>query len=559
MTGRRQTSVIAFMIFAAMACAALAILVRTDVWTAWFYHPAQAQPELTHQGAMFWRIMLGVLAVVLPVTTIVFNRLGSDCSTVEVKTDEGVRNRKRLLALSAIVVVALAFRVARINESLWYDEIASWMTYTAGVDSAGAIMGSFLDPINHVAHTLLNWISVKCFVWSLGIEPAFRLPALMFSLLSVIAMFGLGRAAWGERTGLIAAGLTAILPVSVLEGVEARGYSMMICFASAMTWALLAAQKRNQPWIWILYSFLCALGIWSHFVTAFVPIGHGAWFMWRASRHKEWRIAACGSAALVLGATLTITLYSPMIPSMLAARGMFAAKTADQPTILGSEGWHALLQLGGSWYWWAALPGLALFAAGFIHACKSVNGRNALTTTMLGLAMMLIVIAASGAWVYARFTLFALPGAVLLIAVAIDALWRRRTSAAGLAMTSLLCASCADLAIRPPKQPLRDAAAFVGERWASGDSVVALGLAHPVLAIYAAGLNLTYSFRFGSDLQSKLDTVQPRWVIVEYPNRIKAETYALLKSRGYEVTQRFRGWADWTEGDVIVMQKADEP
>ena len=558
MTGRRPMWLFAFIAIAALTCAGLATLISTDSWAAWFHHPAQNRPELTREGAVLWRAMLATSAVMMALATVVVHVVQPRVATCEI--ERGIVSRRtRLLTLSAIVVAGLVFRATRIHESLWYDEIASWMTYTGGVDSAGAIVGSFLDPINQVAHTLLNWISVHLFVSHLGVEPAFRVPALLFSLLSVIAMFGLGRAALDERIGFIAAGLIAVLPVSVLEGVEARGYSMMICLAAAMTWALLEAHRRHQPWIWVVYALLCALGIWSHFVTAFVPIGHAAWLIWRAARHKEWRFAACGLAALALAATFTITLYAPMIPSMLAAREMFARRTVDQPTILGAEGWHALLQLGGSWYWWAALPGLALLPLGLRRAFKSINGRNVVMMTMLGLLMMLIIVAASRSWVYARFTLFALPGAVLVMALAIDRLWRWRPAIGAIAILLVVIASIADVAVRPPKQPLRDAADFVRSRWAAGDSVVALGLAHPVLAVYAADLNLSYSFWFGADLEMRLDANQPRWVIVEYPRRVKVETYALLHARGYRAIQQFRGWADWTEGDVIVMQKTNEP
>ena len=38
---------------------------------------------------------------------------------------------------------------------------------------------------------------------------------------------------------------------------------------------------------WALYAMLCAAGVWTHFVAAFVPIGHAAWLGWRAVRHRE--------------------------------------------------------------------------------------------------------------------------------------------------------------------------------------------------------------------------------------------------------------------------------
>src|SRR5262245_36973613 len=168
MTGRRHILLFALIAALAVACAALSLCIRTDSWTAWFHHPAQARLELTRQGAVLWRIMLGATAIMLVVMTVWWVRHATMPPDSGIPEIEGSPPRSGLLWLSGIVVVALLVRGTRINESLWYDEIASWMTYTGGVDSAGAIMGSFLDPINHVAHTLLNWISVRLFVSSLG-------------------------------------------------------------------------------------------------------------------------------------------------------------------------------------------------------------------------------------------------------------------------------------------------------------------------------------------------------------------------------------------------------
>ena len=56
----------------AAGCAALAILVSTDWWAAWFTHPAQQRPELTRQGAALWRVMLGVTALMLVIAPMVW-------------------------------------------------------------------------------------------------------------------------------------------------------------------------------------------------------------------------------------------------------------------------------------------------------------------------------------------------------------------------------------------------------------------------------------------------------------------------------------------------------
>ena len=109
-----------------------------------------------------------------------------------------------LWILAGLVVVGLLVRATRLGESLWYDEIAAWRVF--GMHGPAAIVTTFSEPSNHIAHTLVSWCSVKAFEWAVGFELALRLPALLFSLGAVAAVYGLARCASGPRVAMIAAG-----------------------------------------------------------------------------------------------------------------------------------------------------------------------------------------------------------------------------------------------------------------------------------------------------------------------------------------------------------------
>src|SRR5204863_9893813 len=121
----------------------------------------------------------------------------------------------------------------------------------------------------------------------------------------------------------------------------------------------------------------------------------------------------------------------------------------------------------------------------------------------------------------------------------------------------ILIAACsiADLVVRPPKQPLRDAAEYVRGHRRAEDRLLVIGLAHEVLRPYANDLNLTYSLRFGTDLPEQLARIHPQWVIVEYPNSVSRQTFEMLAANGYVEVRRFKGWVDWTNGDLIVYRR----
>jgi mannosyltransferase len=415
------------------------------------------------------------------------------------------RARWELPVLTALLTLGLILRCTRINESLWYDEIASWMVYSAGTPSPWHALSTFSDPINHVGHTLLNWISVNALGSALSMEAAFRTPALLFSLASIALLFGLARSVGGPMLGLWAGLIAATAPVSVLEGVEARGYSMVIALATLSTWIVLTLHRQSSPertgssaWLWLAYAACCALNVWTHFVSVYVAFGHGAWMLWRWRRFGERRFALRGFMFLIIAAMLTILLYSPMLASMIESRGMFFSDRGDEPHIFGPEGWHALLQLGGAWWWWSAAPGVVLVGIGActcIGRCGWVSAAaRAVALALLGLPLMVLTVAVSGSWIYARFTFFAWPAAAMLMAIGMQRLWRANRILAIAALLLVMGAWLADLQLRPPKQPLRDVMAWIAAHENRPDEhVLAIGLAHPVLVAYSDDLHLSYT------------------------------------------------------------------
>jgi hypothetical protein len=302
-------------------------------------------------------------------------------------------------------------------------------------------------------------------------------------------------------------------------------------------------------------------------VSVFVPIGHATWIAWRAVKAREFRGAWGPAIAFLLAAALTLALYAPALPDLLRGRAMYVSSRGDEPGVFGPEGWHALLQLGGSWYAWASIPGLALFATGLAAASRrgaDPRIRAALAVSLAGLPIFVLAVWLGGSWMYARFALFALPGAALAMAAGFEALlaWNR---AAGLAAAiAVLAVSAADVSLRPAKQPLRDAAVLVRAERGENEAILVVGLAHPVMDLYLGDLAPAHSPFHGADLPRQLDLLHPGWIVLYYPNHVSRDNYALLEARGYSLVRRIRGWVDWSNhdwsnGDVLVYRRAKTP
>lgn len=579
-----------------LAMVGLGLAVSTTFWTGVFAHELRTSRHggeivaTTFAGARWWRVALVAGGILIPALVASLDRLTGASSSLRGAQSGtaalGVRPRRALAAagLAAIGLLALALRLPRLTESLWYDEIADFLAF--GAFGPGATMGNYFTPSNHVLSGILCWASVT--IAGGANEVVLRLPALFASLAAVPACWWLAREATVASSQLRAAAmlpwivaiLAALAPVLVLS-VEARGYAIMILSSALATALLLRGTQREEDAgsgairlrIWILYALVVALGTWAHLVTACVAVGHAALLAADLRVASRRRAAFAGLLAIALAATLTLILYSPLLPDLLSIRGQFKASDGDEPTLLGPEGLHAILQMGGAWSWWAALPGLALALLGAMTATRDAALRRALAASLLGAVVAVALAWAGNSWLYARFLLFAMPAALLLIAAGITAVagegavdgsaahrsaWRRTIAAA--AMLVVVGAWIADLALRPPKQPLREAIAVVASAKSPGDSVATIGLADNVLDWYGSlrGVEVVPSGPLGRELSAVLDRHQPSWVIVLYERSVPPERFAELADRGFSPYRRLPGWVDWGNGDVVIYRRSTE-
>ena len=254
-----------------------------------------------------------------------------------------------------------------------------------------------------------------------------------------------------------------------------------------------------------------------------------------------------------------MTLIAPLIPDILARRSEFIAIDGDEPSIFGIEGWMTLLQLGGTWNWWAALPGLALFGIGITEASRWPRLRLAGHAGLAGGLVAAMLVVGGGSWIYARFLVFLLIPAALLIAAGLEglAIFTRRRSPSIVAGAGLTVAWMISLAILPSKQPIRDGVELARTLVDPEEAIWSIGLGDDVAMFYTEGRGprLVHAPSLGSGLGLSDLAVGPDVALMLYPDRVSPETWAGLQAAGFETVERFEGWLDWGNGDVIVLQR----
>lgn len=540
-----------------LGCVALSILVSTDAWIAWFAHPVRIDrlgsvPPETIRGAELLGItslVAGIFWLTLPLVERLLRGGLPDPARQQRPTFDG----RTALGLLVITGLAALPRILRVGESLWFDEIAALLSSSA--HGVGPALGNYHTLANHLLHSAtVAWI-----VQGGADEISIRMPALVAGLACVPAMYMLGRSADDEKLGWIAAAVFAVMPITVLESVESRGYSFMILFAILSTHQWLRI-RSGSAWSIGSYALFATLGCWSHLVFVVVPIGHTLASVISAMRDPRERPALRRTlVADAVAAATTIMVLSPVLPDLLRRRSEFVALDGDEPSWFGPEGWHAFLGLGGSWTWWAALPGLALMAVGVSELLRWPRLRTAVVAGILGGMTLLLITLGAQSWIYARFAVFMTVPVALLIAAGIRSIadFDRRGIVGPTTFIGLAVLWSVSVLSLPPKQPIRDAVADLQSLTGSDAEAWSIGLPEDVAGFYTTGRGprLVRTGLLGSELDARDLQVGPDHVLMLYPRRVSVDLRTQLREAGFTIHRVHEGWLDWGHGDVEVWSR----
>jgi mannosyltransferase len=525
--------------------------------------------------------------------------------------------RQDRLLLAGILLLALALRLVGLDAPLWYDEIVTLDTHLRL--PWGAMMSAY--SMNH--HYLFS-LEAKAAIALFGEAPwVLRLPALLFGLASIWAMWALARREAGRRAAHLTALLLALSYHHIWFSQNARGYTELMFWSVLGTSLFLAGlrgegrggegwgaegqgaegQAGGRRGIWAGYAAVLALAIYTHLTGALVFVAHGlVWLAWlaasaRAGRVERARHILLPAAGFLGGGLLTLLLYAPVLPGVMAnALAVAGTSAVDVMQEYQNPLW-TLLEAARSLTGADALPqglgtaialAVALAAVGTVLAgAFRLHVRTPLLApiVLLHILLTLGLLLGLGMRIWPRF-FFVDIGFLMLLAVAgaeaIAVLLARlapgrpaagRDTAGqvtagqvtagqvtagrgtgwlfGLAAAAMVLAS-AGLALRnyaAPKQDLAGAWRYVEGARAPGDPVYALGVAGPLFHdFFAADWTPVGT---DAELAAALAAPGRAWLVVAFPTR-SFRALAGLKAaidRDFELARRFPG----TLGDGAVL------
>lgn len=524
------------------AVIATAVLLPVGATAAWLSGAYTATDGDLRAGVVIFKLALLTLAVAGLVVSRLPARAGfrDETAPSRVTTSTGI-------ALAAIIVAAIGVRVYRLDTELWLDEI---LLLTRYIPLEFRQLVSTFDSQNH--QPLYSLMARVSFLATGGAEWSIRLPAAIFGVASLIALFSFGRRVTSTAEAVLAALILAVSYHHVWFSQNGRGYTVMLFLAILGTRFFVdLCEEKGQPnrvaWA---YGIVMALATYTHLTAALIAVGHALALVlttrWTSAEGRQ--RATRPIVALTLSAILAITLYAPMLPQVWRQIG---TPTMDGVTVewtgagwMLREGFRVLSQ---------GVPG-GLFTAAVAFTVLGVGvasyWRQSRVTTLamfLPIAVTFTAIIAARHNLWPRFFFFAsgffvlaaLRGGFVLVRAVLR--WQPdRVAIAGACAVALLSVVTIPRAWQP-KQQFQAALEFVEGERRPGDAVVALDV---VAAVYRLR-GWAHDWRTVSGVAelSDLERSAPRtWIVYTLPARVKAltpELYGHVTGAQYHLVRLF--------------------
>jgi len=480
-------------------------------------------------------------------------------------TPASVRRWREPLLLVGVLVVATLLRLHELGDELWVDEIVTWLRVSR-LDAA-AILTTYESQNQHLLYSLLARGALLLF----GDTPAaLRAPAAAFGVLSIAALYPLGRDLLSRREALLAAALLAVSEQHVWFSQNARGYSALLFFTLLSSWLLLRALADDRPRRWIAWAVATTLGLAVHLTMLFVVGAHLVMVLRRRVRQKP-RVRRSPSGPLLgfgLAAALTLLVYAPIVPQILAVNAV-EGRSGSIPE-WSSSGWAAsevLHALNESFP--HPLLAASMLVIGLVGAW-TLRRRAPVLLELLALpiAIGMVVVLGSGHTIWPRLFFFAIGFAALTLVAGAVALGERcgrglalepsRITAAGTLLAMLLIAAAATGLPKAygPKQNHAAALALIDAELRPGDAVVTAGLSVPIVQQYY-GRDWA-RVETGDELARVRQGATRTWLVHSLPIHLHARRpeIASMLERDFVLIARFPGTL--RGGDVLVW-RSDHP
>ena len=469
------------------------------------------------------------------------------------------------VVLGVILCIALAFRVVGLNQPLWYDELITLYTH---IQLPWSEMMSDYEMNHHYLFSFQAKLISELFgesAWAL------RLPALLFGVCSIGAMWILARDVAGTKAAHLSSLLLAISYHHIWFSQNARGYTELMFWCVLGVIFFLRGLKDPTMKTWLGFALALALSVFTHLTGAFFFFALGVvWLGWSLLnlirgklKSAEFWLPAIGFS---LGGALTLLLYLPVLSGVIEnagsvgdTSGIDAMQEYQNPIWTVLEAIRTVAGGLGPLITLVALAVIGLSVLGAVRVSHRAPLFGVIVFAHIILTMALLV--TLGMRVWPRFFFidigFLLTLIVLGVALVCDLLPRvlpflnakQWFGVAGVAMV-LVSLALAVQNYRAPKQnipgPIDLIASFDGDA-----EVFAVGF---VSDVYADYLELPWGkIKSNADLKAALSGSDEMWLVVGFPARSFRAISDLDKAvEDFDLVEKFAGTLG--DGNILVFK-----
>ncbi|MBI1279351.1 MAG: DUF2723 domain-containing protein [Anaerolineaceae bacterium] len=226
----------------------------------------------------------------------------------------------RWLPHSLIFLLAIGLRLINLaGRALWYDEAFAVLFAEKGLSAM--LYGTLTPVVGGAAdiHPLLYYSTLNVWMHFFG-ESAFtvRLLSVVFGVATVALIYLLAKSLFDERTGLVAALITAIAPFHVQYSQETRMYALLGLLLMSATWCFIKSWHdesqvaQKSLWMnwryWLGFGLFAGLAMYTQQLAAFYLVAIG--LVPFVTRRKGQIIG------LIVGAITAIVVYLPWLVNL---------------------------------------------------------------------------------------------------------------------------------------------------------------------------------------------------------------------------------------------------
>jgi len=233
---------------------------------------------------------------------------------------EQIKKNRDLFNLLIVTVIAFGLRIFMIgSQSLWIDEAAIYSQ--TRVDSILDVYTSVMNQEGHIGpfYHILNYLFSRLFGYS---EWALRMPSAIYGTISVILVYKIAELLINKNAALFSSILLAFSPVHIWYSQEARMYSLWVMLMLAVTLLFIKLLEKERLRLWILFTILASLSIWTFLNSIFVFAAIGLYLVIFLKKYKK---ELC---IYIVCMFVAVASYLPGIITLLAKTSASAATEA---------------------------------------------------------------------------------------------------------------------------------------------------------------------------------------------------------------------------------------